>query len=97
MKRFRYPIFIAAVLMLGVATVFAIGLLNLPPGPVAVTHGLWNQGSSSTINITLSSVPIGAPPGYHVWNGTFAGWCIEDNHQFDTCITFIAPTNDGLY
>jgi len=80
MKRFRYPIFIAAVLMLGVATIFAIGLLNLPPGPVAVTHGSWNQGSSSTIDITLSSVPA----GYHVWNGTFAGWCIEDNHQDDS-------------
>ena len=91
MKRFSYPIAIAAALMLGVATVFAIGLLNLPPGPVAVTHGLWNQGSYSTIDITLSSVP----PGYDVTNGTYAGWCIEDNHRRDSLPGSMLPLLDS--
>ena len=80
MKRSRYPIAIAAVLILGAATIFAVGLLDLPPSPVAVTHGLWNAGPYSTIDITLSSVPA----GYHVTNGTYIGWCIEDNHQDDS-------------
>ena len=80
MKRFRYPIAIAAVLMLGVTTTFAMGTLYLPPDPVAAVHGPWNHGSNSTINITLSSVP----PGYSVTNGTYAGWCLEDNHQPDS-------------
>jgi len=80
MKRSMYPIAIAAVLILGVATIFAAGLLNLPPDPVVVTHGTWNSGPSSTIDITLSSVPR----GYQVSNGTYAGWCIEDNHQDDS-------------
>jgi hypothetical protein len=32
----------------------------------------------------LKSVPEGTAPGYHVWDGTFAGWCLEDNFQDDS-------------
>jgi len=95
MKRSRYPIAMAAVLISGVTTIFALGLLNLPPGPVAVTHGLWNQGPYSTIDITLSSVPA----GYQVTNGTYVGWCIEDNHQDDSppgsMLTLLDSTDGG--
>ena len=80
MKRFKYLILTAAVLMLGATTNFATGLLDLPPGPVVIDHGSWNQGLYSTIDVTLSSVPA----GYHVTNGTYAGWCVEDNHQSDS-------------
>jgi len=80
--------------MLGVTTIFALGLLNLPPGPVAVTHGTWNAGPNSTIEITLSSVPS----GYDVRNGTYAGWCIEDNKQDDSppgsLLTLLDSTDD---
>ncbi len=84
MRRLGNPTTVAAVLVLGTTSVFAAGLLDLPPGTVEVDHGPWNKGANSTIDITLSSVPIGAPPaGYHVWNATYAGWCLEDNHRSD--------------
>jgi hypothetical protein len=73
----------AAVLVLGTVPALAAGLLDLPPGAVAVTHGTWNQGAYSTIDVTLSLVPTGPPPGYHVANGTYSGWCLEDNYQDD--------------
>jgi len=82
MKRFRYAMAVMAVLMLGVTTAFAMGTLDLPPDPVAAEHGPWNQGSNSTIDITLSGIPAVVPP-YHVTDGTYAGWCIEDNHRAD--------------
>ena len=75
MKRFRYPIAIGAMLMLAVATAFAMGILYLPPDPVAVVHGPWNHGSNSTIDITLSGVPVVVPP-YNVRDGDYEGWCI---------------------
>jgi hypothetical protein len=83
MKRFRYPMAMVAVLMLGVTTTFAAGILSLPPDPVAATHGPWNHGSNSTLDITLKLVPEGFPHGYHVTNGAYAGWCLEDNHRSD--------------
>jgi hypothetical protein len=90
----RYPIFIAAVLVLGATTTFAAGLLSLPADPVVVTHGLWNDGVASTIDVTLSSVP----PGYNVTNGIYAGWCVEDNHQSDappgSSVTLLDSTDE---
>jgi len=65
---------------IGSTLAFAMGILNLPPGPVTVTHGTWPNGTfGTTLDITLSDVP----PGYDVMNGTYPGWCIEDNHQPD--------------
>jgi hypothetical protein len=69
----------AAVLALGVGVGFAMGILHLPSDPVTVAHGQWNQGSNSTLDITLSGVPL----GYDVSNGYYPGWCVEDNHQDD--------------
>jgi hypothetical protein len=71
----------------------AMGLLNLPPGPVSVTHGPWDQGTlGGTIDITLSGVPA----GYDVMDGTYAGWCAEDNFQDDQngSLTLIDSTDD---
>jgi hypothetical protein len=79
MKTHRFLIIMGAALILGTSAAVAVGMLSLPTDPVAVTHGPWNQGSNSTIDITLAMVP----PGYSVDNGTYAGWCIEDNHQPD--------------
>lgn len=84
MKRTRTPFVVTAILIMGTTQVIAGGLLNLPPGTVTVTHGPWNAGATSTIDIKLKSVPEGAPPGYHVWDKTFAGWCLEDNFQPDS-------------
>lgn len=70
---------LAAALVLSVGVAFAMGLLNLPLIPVAVTHGPWLGGTSSTLDITLGSVP----PGYDVSDGTYVGWCLEDNFLDD--------------
>lgn len=72
--------FVAVVLT--TVTGFAMGILYLPPGFVTASHGPWNQGSNSTIDVTLADVPDVAPP-YDVTNGGYPGWCIEDNHQPD--------------
>jgi len=64
-----------AVIVLGVGVAFAAGLLNLPTGFVTVNHGPWRVAPYSTLEITLSDVP----DGYDVSNGTYIGWCIEDN------------------
>ena len=69
----------AAALILGVGLAFAIGILYLPSGPVCVSHGQWNAGTNSTLDITLSSVP----DGFDVTNGLYTGWCIEDNFMPD--------------
>ena len=90
MNSVRIPVALMATLTFAATPIFAAGLLNLPASPVIVSHGEWNTGATSTIDITLSSVPAGSPPGYHVWNGTFAGWCIEDNLQPD------APAGSSL-
>lgn len=80
MKRVRFVVFsAAAVLVMAAGIVFAMGILSLPPDPVTVSHGLWNGGDDSTINIEL----IGVPNGYDVMNGIYPGWCIEDNYQPD--------------
>lgn len=64
--------------MFGVTIALAAGLLNLPPSPITVTHGTWlGNLPYSTLAITLS----GVPSGYDVTNGTYNGWCVEDNHQ----------------
>jgi hypothetical protein len=78
-QKFRTFIFIAIVLALfiGSKSALGMGILNLPPDPVLATHGNWNQGTTSTIDIFLSEVP----EGYDVMNGTYAGWCVEDNHR----------------
>jgi hypothetical protein len=67
------------VVILAAGVVFAMGVLSLPTSPVTVSHGTWNAGSNSTIEITLSDVS----PGYDVINGIYAGWCAEDNYQDD--------------
>ncbi|HOC42314.1 MAG TPA: hypothetical protein PKJ99_04765 [Thermoanaerobaculales bacterium] len=68
-------VFLAA----GVGVAFALGILNLPSDPVCVTHGTWNHGSNSTLDITLSGVPA----GFDVTNGLYTGWCMEDNFMPD--------------
>ena len=70
---------VVATLALGVGVAFAMGLLNLPLIPVAVTHGPWLGGATSTLDITLGSVP----PGFDVSDGTYVGWCLEDNFLDD--------------
>jgi hypothetical protein len=84
--------------MLGLATAFAMGILYLPTDPVVADHGPWNQGSDSTINITLSMIPNVLPP-FNVMDGTYAGWCIEDNHRPDipdgSWVTLLDSTDDG--
>lgn len=80
MKRNRIVAFsAAAALVLATGIVFAMGILSLPLDPVTVSHGGWNQGDDSTINIELS----GVPDGYDVMNGAYPGWCVEDNFQPD--------------
>ncbi len=90
MKKLALPL--AIVFALLAATVaLAAGLLNLPAGPVTVDHGPWNQGVlGGTIDITLS----GIPGGYDVANGTYLGWCAEDNFQddFDGVVTLYDST-----
>lgn len=80
---------VAMALAVGVA--FAMGVLSLPMDPVTVDHGPWNAGSDSTIDIILSDVP----PGYDVMNGTYAGWCAEDNYQddFDGAVYLLDSTD----
>ncbi|MDD5543366.1 MAG: hypothetical protein PHX83_09335 [Acidobacteriia bacterium] len=58
----------------------AQGLLNLPPGPVTVNTGTWLGGTlGGTLDITLSNVPT----GFSITNGTYLGWCAEDDFQPD--------------
>ena len=65
-----------AVLVIGVGVAFAAGLLRLPSEPVTVVHGDWLAGTQgSTLDIDLLDVPS----GYDVTNGTYVGWCLEDN------------------
>lgn len=53
----------------------AAGVLNVPTTPVTVTHGPWQGGTSSTLDVTLADVPI----GYDVSDGVYSGWCLENN------------------
>lgn len=76
MKKLSLPIALISALVLGVTAALAAGLLNLPATPVTISHGPWLGGApNSTLQITLSDVPV----GYDVTNGVYAGWCIEDN------------------
>jgi hypothetical protein len=69
---------VVALALVSVGVAFAMGLLNLPPFPVFAVHGPWAAGTmGSTIDITLS----GVGSGYDVMDGTYAGWCAEDNHM----------------
>jgi hypothetical protein len=77
---------VTATLAIGVGVAFAMGLLNLPPTPVAVTYSPWLGGTSSTLDITLS----GVPSGYDVSDGTYVGWCLENDYLED-------PPNGELY
>jgi hypothetical protein len=79
MRRWTVLGVLAFTLVLGVGIAFAMGLLNLPLIPVAVTHGPWLGGAVSTLDITLGSVP----PGFDVSDGTYVGWCLEDNFLDD--------------
>jgi hypothetical protein len=79
MKNMRFATALASTLVFGVSLAFAAGLLNLPPDYVTANHGPWKGGIYSTLDITLSDVP----DGYDVTNGTYIGWCIEDNWADD--------------
>jgi hypothetical protein len=95
MKKVIPVLSIAAVLLLGAAVAFAMGLLNLPPDPVSATQ-IWvgASGTDGTVDTTLS----GVPDGYDVMNGPYAGWCTEDNHQQNapagTLVTLYDSTTD---
>lgn len=76
------------------AAIIVAGILSLPAVQVLATHGTWNAGLHSTIDITLS----GVPPGYDVTDGTYTGWCLEDNAQdnlpADTLVWLYDSTDD---
>jgi len=94
MKKLALPLAVVFALV-AVTVALAAGLLNLPTGPVSVSHGDWNQGVlGGTIDITLSG--IGA--GYDITNGTYVGWCTEDNFQddFDGTVTLYDSTDPAL-
>ncbi len=78
MRHFKRPSVVAVIVILGVTTVFAMGLLNLPE-EVCVAHSTWLFGTYSTLDITLSCVPN----GFDVKNGTYIGWCLEANGRAD--------------
>jgi hypothetical protein len=63
-------------LILTLITVTAgLAALSLPSN-ITVDHGPWQGGTlGSTIDITLSGVGT----GFDVSNGTYPGWCAEDN------------------
>jgi len=94
MKKLSLPIALLIALMIGVTAALAAGLLNLPADPVTVTHGPWlGNAPNSTLAITLSDVPV----GYDVSNGTYNGWCIEDNFLPNAPVTsgtLQEPTGD---
>jgi len=84
-----------ATVVLGGTIALAAGLLSLPFDPVTSNHGPWKEGTlGSTLDITLSDVPA----GYDVMNSTYAGWCMEDNHQDNfppgTQVTLLDSTDD---
>ena len=84
MKKLSLPVAVILALVVGVTAALAAGLLNLPAGPVTVTHGPWNGNAPlSTLAITLSDVP----DGFDVTNGVYVGWCIEDNGLSNAPVT----------
>jgi hypothetical protein len=78
--------------MVGTTVALAAGLLNLPSDPITVTHGPWTGNLPySTLTITLSNVPA----GFDVMDGTYDGWCVEDNGQAnapETGVTISEPS-----
>jgi hypothetical protein len=66
-------------IVLTAAVAFAAGLLYLPTDPVTVHHYNWPNGSNGTLDIELSDVG----PGFDVTNGTYPGWCVENNGEED--------------
>jgi hypothetical protein len=84
-KRALFVGLTVSILAAGVA--LAMGLLYLPLDPVTVIHGQWLDPNNplSTLEITLE----GVPDGYDVSDGTYVGWCIEDN--------FLNDPPEGLY
>ena len=71
---------VVAALAVGAGVAFAMGLLILPADPVTVSQVWYGQaGVNSTMDITLADVG----PGYDVSNGTYFGWCLEDNFLND--------------
>jgi hypothetical protein len=72
--------------MVHIPGTLAQGLLTLPSYPVLVTHGPWNPPVTlgGTIDIELKNVGN----GYDVEDGTYLGWCAEDNHMPDPSPNF---------
>jgi hypothetical protein len=88
MNKKRTFVLAMAALVLGAGVVLAIGgILNLPGIQVYVDHGEWRQGTYSTLDITL----YGVPTGYDVSDGTYIGWCLEDNLADDP------PNGSGVW
>jgi len=88
---------VAAALVLSGVTLtvaLAMGLLNLPGFQVTATQTwLGGAGTDGTIETTLS----GVGSGFDVTDGTYAGWCIEDNFQANapagTLVTLLDSTD----
>jgi hypothetical protein len=89
-KHARTAVVSLAILACGVGIVLASGLLRLPTVPVTVNHGPWQGGAQSTLDITLSGVPA----GYDVSDGTYPGWCLENNLADDPDDGSIVPLMD---
>jgi hypothetical protein len=69
---------VTVLILFSVTAAFAAGLLNLPTGQVSATQ-VWLGASG--VNGTVSTTLGGVPDGFDVTNGTYIGWCAEDNHQ----------------
>lgn len=69
-----------AALAAGAGVAFAMGLLILPMDEVTVDQVWYGElGVNSTMDITLA----GVGEGYDVSDGTYPGWCLEDNFLDD--------------
>ena len=90
-KHARTTVISLAILACGGGIVLASGLLRLPTLPVTVDHGEWLAGSHSTLDITL----FGVPAGYDVTDGTYPGWCLENNLADDPGDGSILPLMDS--
>jgi hypothetical protein len=79
MRNYRKISIVLAVLLFAFATsslVRAAGpSINLPPGHISVQVSY--PSSSSYYDVILSSVPS----GYHVTDGTYVGWCVDEYHN----------------
>jgi hypothetical protein len=96
MKKVIPALSVLAMLVLGASLAFAMGLLNLPGYQVSATQvWLGAGGANGTVDITLS----GVGSGFDVADGTYAGWCIEDNFRPNappgTLVTLFDSTDDA--